>query len=1302
MKSINNYILKFSKIGILLLFIFCVVGLNSVKVESAVGLFASPRRTNEFINRNSFTETKDIYRGFYYPKKWTETNQYDTYGNLQYWISDEDKLYDHEDFVTPVFDSTTPLDLSTVGSKLSQNVYVSLQGFHSAFKNKITWVAHVKGRIPTNIDKVNYFLQFSLSKGLEFSENANPVQWHVFGQSNDNNLPNSMRTDYLKQYTTITNEETREAIEGQKYKIFRIATGASGDGVVDKNTDVYYIIETTVDPNVDVNKYELRVRATVASSEFFYANFQFLNDITQANNNSWTYGNINRKSHKSVLATATVSKNKIARENVPDLTPKEFEHKEVVDDKYSLQKDVVLNQQRPNDKISGVFNNDHSKITKESDYYLNYNNSLKLPVNILADEDVKSVKEYNDSYLSKRITPVNGNGENGEYYVDIRIQGKSYNTESYGGNYIFVLDSSASMSTARTSPGFGNIIRNPFGVVNGKEYSKGEIAGEGLKKAINSLMSNNNLQDPNDPKNNIVAVVSFSDQINYMVPATDKHIGNTLFTADKSEVLGYIQNLWTPWPLSRQYDDLYSPEKRNEYMVGGDTNYQGAVFAVNELLETLPKIDKTNKRKTHVIFLTDGEPTFSYKLERVFKDENGLYYGESTFERVDDTKVGVTFAKSLKSGFDGSNYAFYDKIKSANAQFRDGWGIEYLITGGGYEKINSWGAYSLRTADTRIWNPLNRYSSSFLPPKEGFVVNTQNGADRRYTPVLSPYYEFRYDLALVGRYVDPYSNGLNPYTGYDSFTEEKKYWNQAIIANRDTRDAVLDNGVGSKIEIIKLRNRYPDVDYKAIAIYSTKKVFGSQKLTEEKQREENARMEDVLSYFVDRDENFRLIRPENFDQPFIDTVNTYPYIKTIKNATFVDPMGTGIIFQNKFSMKKASNQDLTDGDYYIFSNKDKVLDGLNITFDNDTNTLKIIGNDDNSGINLGAYEYIKFRYKIKLDKTNSSVATGNFVQTNKQTILYNNNPNIKATGGNNELLPRYFPIPSARIEPPLAIEVIKKDTSNKLIPDNKMVGTKFKLMKKDQQGNFSEIATDTYSLEDNTIVFSGLDIGKEYYLEEVTSPTGYIKENRRKVFKIENNVGNTSTDKYILSEKFENDTKWNTSTLRSTTTGAYVIDVINKPVTIVINKVDKESKKSLKGAKFKLYRYTGSGISFPGDKPGKTLQGVLEAEWTQSDADIVNGGHNIEGLVDGFYYLVEEEAPEGYQKPATSFSLGMLYSPMLTSTDYKSVHYIENTVIKLEYPKAGGIGIYAFLICGLILMSVALYLQLRIRKNRKL
>lgn len=1299
MKKLIYYTIKYSKISILSLFllIIFIFMFNTEKVN-AIGLFASPRTTNEFINRNNFTETNDLYRGYFYPKKWSDTNEWDTVGNLSYWISPDDKMYAHEDFVTPVFDSSTALDLNTVGSKLSQNVYISTQGFYSAFsKNKITWVVHVKGRILTEIDRINYFLQFSLSKGLKFDINANPKQWHAFGQSNAQGLPESMQTSYIQKYTTIVNEETREDIEGTRYSIYRIETqedltGTAGrkTGRLDNASDVYYIIETEIDPTVDVNKYELRARASVSSSEFYYANFQFLNDITVANNDYNKYGNICRKSHKSVLATATVSRDKIKLENLPNITPKPFPHVEVTDDLYSFQKNVVLDSRKPNETITGFLNDDHSKILKESDYYVNYNNTLQLPINILANEEVKGVKEYSDSYLSKTITPVDGTGESGEYYVDLRIQGKSYNTEGYGGNYIFVLDASASMSTYRTSPDYGNILRNPFGYVNGKEYSKGEIAAAGLKKTINDLMSKNNMSNPEDPKNNIVAMISFSDQVNYLLPGAGKNIGNTIFTADKGVASNYVDQIWIPWELSRKYNDGYSPEPITEYMIGGATNYQGAVFAVNELLDTLPKIDKNNKRKTHVIFITDGEPTFSYKLERIFRDENGLFYGQSTFERMNDTKVGVTFAKSLKSDFDASNYAFYDKLKSTGTS---GWGIERLITSGGYEKINAWNEYNLKGVGNYIWNPLNRITASYPTSKTGFEVDIQNGSNREYTPILSDKYQFIYELEPVGRYVSPDYNGLNPYTAPRGKQDDKKYWNIATLANRNTPDTVRDNGIASKIEIVKLRNRFPDVNYRAIAIYSTKKVDGSKELTEKLQKEENERMEDVLSYFVSSDDNFKLIKPENFDESFIDTINTAPYIRTVRNANLVDPMGAGILFQKNFDMKKASNLQLTDGDYYISSNKSFILDGLLVRYDSSDDSFRVTGSGPNSGINLGEYEYIKIRYKIKLDKSNKLVKTGNFVQTNRQTILYNSDPNILTANALSDQLPRYFPLPSARIDAPLSIEIQKKDTKDELITESKMNGTSFTLKCK-ENGNFIDVDTDIYSTNDKVLSFDNIEPNKEYYITENVSPKGYIRESRNIMFKFELDA----TKGYILKSKFEEEIEWKNSDIKNDITGAYLLDVINKPVTIVIKKLDSVTKKSLSGAKFKLYRYTGYGEGFPTDVPGRWLAGVREAEWTQSEEE-KEIGHKLEGMQDGWYYLVEESAPEGYRKPATAFLLGYLTGSKLANSNYEFIKSIENIPLESEYPKSGGIGIYLFLITGLGIMSFALYLQLKARKN---
>ncbi len=120
--------------------------------------------------------------------------------------------------------------------------------------------------------------------------------------------------------------------------------------------------------------------------------------------------------------------------------------------------------------------------------------------------------------------------------------------------------------------------------------------------------------------------------------------------------------------------------------------------------------------------------------------------------------------------------------------------------------------------------------------------------------------------------------------------------------------------------------------------------------------------------------------------------------KSIVNGTVTDPMG------DLFNLKKtdgnfqaASSEELVDGDYYLSSSAKNLLNGVKITIDDETITLK--------HLNLGKDEWINLRYKVNLDTENEKFVPNTYFPTNGPTFL-------QANGTNNETI-RDFPIPKA-------------------------------------------------------------------------------------------------------------------------------------------------------------------------------------------------------------------------------------------------------------------------------------------------
>lgn len=202
-------------------------------------------------------------------------------------------------------------------------------------------------------------------------------------------------------------------------------------------------------------------------------------------------------------------------------------------------------------------------------------------------------------------------------------------------------------------------------------------------------------------------------------------------------------------------------------------------------------------------------------------------------------------------------------------------------------------------------------------------------------------------------------------------------------------------------------------------------------------------------------------------------------------------------------------------------------------------------------------------------------------------------------------------------------------------------------------------------------------------------------------------VGNDDSNQNKVSLKYSNNPAWNgEGTPETGETGPdYVFTFTYK---VENTKIDGTTEKELAGAKFKLYTdydaemKTGSGeISLIYDatlvayRPVKT--GETAAEYMESDE---NGKFNIVGLDAGTYYLVETEAPTGYNNLDAPITIVIEATHAENSKTTASVTFTneQNVSNKVEnfngstLPETGGMGTTLFYVLGggLVLVAVVL------------
>ncbi|MEK4666410.1 SpaH/EbpB family LPXTG-anchored major pilin [Niallia sp. FSL R7-0271] len=146
---------------------------------------------------------------------------------------------------------------------------------------------------------------------------------------------------------------------------------------------------------------------------------------------------------------------------------------------------------------------------------------------------------------------------------------------------------------------------------------------------------------------------------------------------------------------------------------------------------------------------------------------------------------------------------------------------------------------------------------------------------------------------------------------------------------------------------------------------------------------------------------------------------------------------------------------------------------------------------------------------------------------------------------------------------------------------------------------------------------------------------------------------------------------------------------------IELNKVDSLKKEPLAGAKFQLYKALGEDEQAPDE--AITIDGIVAVPLSAEQTTDGNGKINWRQLSIGTYFIVETEAPSGYNNLTEPIKVKVERESSATSElELHPTLQVEN-VKKGIIPQTGGIGTIIFTVIGLVLMIGAAFLL----KNRK-
>lgn len=180
---------------------------------------------------------------------------------------------------------------------------------------------------------------------------------------------------------------------------------------------------------------------------------------------------------------------------------------------------------------------------------------------------------------------------------------------------------------------------------------------------------------------------------------------------------------------------------------------------------------------------------------------------------------------------------------------------------------------------------------------------------------------------------------------------------------------------------------------------------------------------------------------------------------------------------------------------------------------------------------------------------------------------------------------------------PVSFEVKKMDNDKKPIE-----GATFMIQTQTQKNNgINGVGKKTNS--EGKIVFDGLSAGT-YYVTETVAPTGFLKD---------------TTPIKVTIDKSGN------ITVNGVADADGVVEIYNTPTSVLINKIDEDTKESITGVKLQLLDINKKEISCTQLNSDGTKNILQNCTWVSTKNSI-----KLVGLPTGTYYLKEVEAKEGY------------------------------------------------------------------------
>ncbi|NEW62361.1 hypothetical protein GMA11_03035 [Granulicatella sp. zg-ZJ] len=241
-----------------------------------------------------------------------------------------------------------------------------------------------------------------------------------------------------------------------------------------------------------------------------------------------------------------------------------------------------------------------------------------------------------------------------------------------------------------------------------------------------------------------------------------------------------------------------------------------------------------------------------------------------------------------------------------------------------------------------------------------------------------------------------------------------------------------------------------------------------------------------------------------------------------------------------------------------------------------------------------------------------------------------------------------------------------------------------------QQDGVTEVATKETDSQ-GMVSFKELALGTSYYLQEKQAPVGYQRDTTKYKISIAQNgimtvkVATIEQNREVLTDVTDTLTVQQQENILS-------LMMKNTPICYMLKviKVDAKTNQTLANARFIIKQSKDANApAYNGQQATLTT-----GEFTFTNRD--------KGFVPGVYYLVEETAPEHYQKLPEPVMITIRQNGDVTVSDtFKDIVLIEkesnSNIVGIrvknfkpgEFPKTGGIGIEIFMICGISIMLIS-------------